>query len=79
MKCMYVVDPPQQPEGLLKHSFVDELKELLNVAGIEFDEKYLLWRLAPRRGAVMTNDFFRWSPRTPTTGYFLATLRVALG
>ena len=22
-------------------------------------------------------DFFRWSPRTPTTGYFLATLRVA--
>jgi len=25
----------------------------------------------------MTNDFFRWSPRTPTTGYFLATLRVA--
>src|SRR6185436_14672865 len=30
------------------------------------------------RGAVMTNDFFRWSPRTPTTGYFLATLRVAV-
>jgi len=25
----------------------------------------------------MTNDFFRWSPRTPTTGYFLATLQVA--
>jgi len=23
------------------------------------------------------NDFFRWSPRTPTTGYFLATLQVA--
>jgi len=22
---------------------------------------------------------FRWSPQTPTTGYFLATLRVALG
>src|SRR5215475_10986950 len=35
--------------------------------------------LAPLRGVVMTNDFFRWSPRTPTTGYFLATLRVALG
>ena len=25
-----------------KHSFVDELRELLNGAGIEFDEKYLL-------------------------------------
>jgi hypothetical protein len=25
----------------LKHSFVDELRELLNAAGIEFDEKYL--------------------------------------
>ena len=25
----------------------------------------------------MTKDFFRWSPQTPTTGYFLATLRVA--
>jgi len=25
----------------------------------------------------MTNDFFRWSPWTPTTGYFLATLQVA--
>jgi hypothetical protein len=25
-----------------KHSFVEELKELLNAAGIEFDEKYLL-------------------------------------
>jgi len=25
-----------------KHSFVDELTELLNAAGIEFDEKYLL-------------------------------------
>jgi hypothetical protein len=25
-----------------KHSFVDELRELLNAAGIEFDEKYLL-------------------------------------
>jgi len=25
-----------------KHSFVHELRELLNVAGIEFDEKYLL-------------------------------------
>jgi len=24
-----------------KHSFVDELRELLNGAGIEFDEKYL--------------------------------------
>ena len=34
-------------------------------------------RLAPLRGAVMTDDFFRWSPRTPTTGYFLATLQVA--
>jgi hypothetical protein len=33
--------------------------------------------VALRRGAVMTNDFFRWSPRTPTTGYFLATLQVA--
>jgi len=26
----------------------------------------------------MTKDFFRWSPRTPTTGYFLATLQVAV-
>jgi len=25
----------------------------------------------------MTDDFFRWSPRTPTTGYFLASLQVA--
>jgi len=25
-----------------KPSFVDELRELLNAAGIEFDEKYLL-------------------------------------
>ena len=25
-----------------KYSFVDELRELLNAAGIEFDEKYLL-------------------------------------
>jgi len=25
----------------------------------------------------MTDDFFRRSPRTPTTGYFLATLQVA--
>ena len=25
----------------------------------------------------MTNGLFRWSPQTPTTGYFLATLRVA--
>ena len=25
-----------------KHSFVHELRELLNAAGIEFDEKYLL-------------------------------------
>ena len=25
-----------------KHSFVDELRELLNAAGIEFDEQYLL-------------------------------------
>jgi hypothetical protein len=25
-----------------KQSFVDELRELLNAAGIEFDEKYLL-------------------------------------
>jgi len=25
-----------------KHSFVDELRELLNAAGIEYDEKYLL-------------------------------------
>src|SRR6185369_3579450 len=25
----------------------------------------------------MTNDFVRWSPRTPTTDYFLATLQVA--
>ena len=25
-----------------KHSVVDELRELLNAAGIEFDEKYLL-------------------------------------
>jgi hypothetical protein len=25
-----------------KHSFIDELRELLNAAGIEFDEKYLL-------------------------------------
>jgi putative transposase len=25
-----------------KHSFVDELRELLNAAGIKFDEKYLL-------------------------------------
>jgi hypothetical protein len=25
-----------------KRSFVDELRELLNAAGIEFDEKYLL-------------------------------------
>jgi len=25
----------------------------------------------------MTNDFSRWSPRTATTGYFLATLQVA--
>jgi hypothetical protein len=24
-----------------KYSFVDELRELLNAAGIEFDEKYL--------------------------------------
>jgi hypothetical protein len=25
-----------------KYSFVDELRELLNAAGIEFDERYLL-------------------------------------
>jgi len=25
-----------------KHSFVDELRELLNAMAIEFDEKYLL-------------------------------------
>jgi hypothetical protein len=29
-------------EAHRKHSFVDELKELLNAAVIEFDEKYLL-------------------------------------
>ena len=29
-----------------KHSFVDELRELFNAAGIEFDEKYLdVWHL----------------------------------
>jgi len=33
--------------------------------------------LAPLRGAVDDQTLFRWSPRTPTTGYFLATLRVA--
>jgi len=27
--------------------------------------------------AARRNDFFRWSPRTPTTGYFLATLQFA--
>jgi hypothetical protein len=31
-----------QDEHHRKHSFVDELRELLNAAGIEFDEKYLL-------------------------------------
>src|SRR6185369_17707018 len=30
----------------------------------------------PRR-LLLVNDFLRWSPRTPTTGYFLATLQVA--
>ena len=31
-----------QEEHHRKHSFVDELRELLDSAGIEFDEKYLL-------------------------------------
>ena len=31
-----------QREHHAKRSFVDELKDLLNAAGIEFDEKYLL-------------------------------------
>ena len=34
--------------------------------------------LAPLQGANLLCDAFRWSPRTPTTGYFLATLWVAL-
>jgi len=40
-----------------KHSFVDELTELLNAARIEFDEKYLLGGLAPLRGAGHNGDF----------------------
>ena len=28
--------------GIIRKSFVDELKELLEKAGIEYDEKYLL-------------------------------------
>jgi len=32
--------------------------------------------LAPLRGAIYLRERFWWSPQTPTTGYFLATLRV---
>jgi hypothetical protein len=40
----------------IKNSFVGELRELLNWAGVEFDEKYLLGGLAPLRGAGHNDD-----------------------
>ena len=39
----------------------------------------LHFHLAPLQGAVMTKDFSGGLRGPPTTGYFLATLRVALG
>ena len=35
----------------------DLYRDLLNAAGVEFDENYLFCGLAPLWGAVMTNDF----------------------
>ena len=52
-------------------------RDLRNAAGVEFDENYL--RSGTPSGCGHDERLFRWSPRTPTTGYFLATLRVALG
>ena len=55
----------------------DLYRDLRNSAGVEFDENYL--RSGTPSGCGHDERLFRWSPRTPTTGYFLATLRVALG
>ena len=41
--------------------------------------KLLVLRSGTPSGCGHDERLFRWSPRTPTTGYFLATLRVALG
>src|SRR4029079_10324034 len=41
--------------------------------------KLLVLRSGTPSGCGHDERLFRWSPRTPTTGYFLATLRVAVG
>jgi len=45
---------------------------------MELDENHLFVTSGTSSGCGHDERLFRWSPRTPTTGYFLAALRVAL-
>src|SRR5260221_8863604 len=79
-----------QPEGLPESSRWSEPAETtgivrankLHPGGVREHDVCVVFNpsssLAPLPGAFLFADLIRWSPKTPTTGYSLATLRIAL-